>query len=242
MNTLQGHSAKVNCVAFNKHNLLASGSNDRTGKIWNTDKGDLVTSLLGHSSKINCVAFNGRNLLATGSSDKTVQLWRTDTWTVEKTFFTNEVLSLSFGSGIFLAVATGDRKVQIWNTATGIVHRTILGHDKSVWAVAFNGRDELATGSIDGSVKLWNLDVRFGGVGKDLSGHSNSVESLTFSRNSVYLATGSSDKSIRIWNADTGALVKILQGHAGRVTSIAFDQHNILASRSDDGTVKLWFI
>ena len=66
--TLKGHSD--NSVAFNSEGtLLASGSDDRTIKLWNVESRTEVATLKGHSNSVNSVAFNSEGtLLASGSS------------------------------------------------------------------------------------------------------------------------------------------------------------------------------
>ena len=56
--------------------LLATGSEDRTVKLWDVQARTLVATLEGHASWVWSVAFSpdGR-LLATGSGDGTVKLW-----------------------------------------------------------------------------------------------------------------------------------------------------------------------
>jgi len=77
--TLKGHSGGVSSVAWNKDGtLLASGSWDKTVKIWDMSSGSLVEkcTLRGHSNWVASVAWSpDGKTLASGSADKTVRLW-----------------------------------------------------------------------------------------------------------------------------------------------------------------------
>lgn len=59
---------------------LASGSNDRTVKLWDTTTGTCIATLEGHSGGITSVALSADGQrLASGSDDGTVELWDTTT-------------------------------------------------------------------------------------------------------------------------------------------------------------------
>ena len=59
---------------------MASGSSDRTIKLWALQAGELVTTLVGHSDSVNCLAISpDGKLLASGSSDSTIKLWSLST-------------------------------------------------------------------------------------------------------------------------------------------------------------------
>ncbi len=56
---------------------LASGSSDKTIKIWEVATGKVLRTLTGHSHSVNSVVYSpdGR-YLASGSGDKTIKIWR----------------------------------------------------------------------------------------------------------------------------------------------------------------------
>jgi WD40 repeat protein len=55
---------------------IASGSGDKTLKIWNAKTGKCESTLSGHSNWVMSVAWNNDgSKLATGSYDKTIKIW-----------------------------------------------------------------------------------------------------------------------------------------------------------------------
>jgi WD40 repeat protein len=63
---------------MNGRELLASGSSDRTVRVWDPVTGEQVTTLQGHQAAVWSVCpvtVNGRDLLASGSSGRTVRVW-----------------------------------------------------------------------------------------------------------------------------------------------------------------------
>ncbi|EAW36886.1 Serine/Threonine protein kinase with WD40 repeats [Lyngbya sp. PCC 8106] len=74
-----------------------------------------------------------------------------------------------------------------------------------------------------------------------LTGHSNSVRSVAFSRDSRTLASGSWDNTIKLWDVQTQREIATLTGHSNGVLSVAFSRDSrTLASGSWDNTIKLW--
>jgi WD40 repeat protein len=251
-NSLKGHSSDVNSVAFAADGVtLASGSDDKTIKLWNTETGKEIRSLKGHSGWVWTIALshNGKTL-ASGSNDKTIKLWNT---TTGKEIFTLKghsqgiaTVSLS-PDGKILASGSLDKTIKLWNLANGQVIRTLEGHSNAVSSIAFSPDGKtLASGSWDRKIKLWNLAT--GKEIRTLEGHSELVQSVAFSPDGVTLASGSKDKTIKLWNLVTGKTIHTLKAHSEKVNSVAYvpkagnDKLNIvtLVSGSSDNTIKLW--
>jgi len=103
----------INSLSFSPDgNLLASGSDDKTTKLWDVKSGSLVRTLSGHTSYVYSVAFSpDGNLLASGSGDKTTKLWDVKSGSLIRTLtgHTDPVYSVAFSpDGNLLASGSSD--------------------------------------------------------------------------------------------------------------------------------------
>ena len=75
--TLRGHDREVVSVSWSPDGTrLASGSDDKTVRIWEVATGKELSQLTGHQSRVSSVHFSpdGKRLVS-GSSDKTLMFW-----------------------------------------------------------------------------------------------------------------------------------------------------------------------
>ncbi|CAK7236679.1 hypothetical protein SBRCBS47491_009721, partial [Sporothrix bragantina] len=243
--TLEGHNSWVASVVFSRDGKqLASGSYDKTVKVWDVASGECTQTLEGHNGGVASVVFSrdGKQLVS-GSWDKTVKVWDVASGECTQTLegHNDRVTSVVFSrDGKQLASSSYDNTVKVWDVASGGCTQTLEDHNGFVTSVVFS-RDgkQLASGSDDKTVKVW--DVASGECTQTLIRYNNLVTSVVFSRDGKQLASSSWDKTVKVWDVASGECTQTLEGHNDRVTSVVFSRDGKqLASGSYDNTVKVW--
>jgi WD40 repeat protein len=73
----------------------------------------------------------------------------------------------------------------------------------------------------------------------NLRGHAGVIRALVYSPDGALLVSGGDDSIISVWDANTFGRKFHLEGHTGKITSLSVSGM-ILASASEDQTVRLW--
>ena len=194
---VSGHTSTVNSLAFKPNSyLLASGSHDKTIRIWDVGDRDNVRhvrTLRGHTAYVTSVAWSpdGRTL-ASVSDDGTVRLWNPNNGINFAVLrgHTEEVYSVAWHpDGSILASGSSDDTIRLWNPDTHGALRVLRGHTSFVESLAFHPNGQtLASGSQDGTIRLWNPNT--GAHKATLTKHSGGrLRGLAFSPNGQILAS-----------------------------------------------------
>ncbi|WP_299465786.1 caspase family protein [uncultured Microscilla sp.] len=175
----------------------------------------LVIEPQGHSAKISDILFtpNGKSVISV-SHDKTIRIWDSSSGELKKTI-----------------------RGQIGDGSQGKIYSAALSPNGRLLVVG--GFFSYGTNREYGAIRIIDLK-RNEMIGK-LTGHTDVVFSVAFSKDGRYIASGSGDKTIKIWEVNRKRLVTTLKGHSNSIYEVAFAPNgNQLISGSYDKTVKIW--
>jgi|EP00945_MAST-04E_sp_MAST-4E-sp1_P005808 pleiotropic regulator 1 len=243
MRVISGHLGWVRSVAVEHGNeWFATGSADRTIKIWDLASGTLKLTLTGHINTVRGLVVSPRHpYLFSVSDDKTVKCWDLET---------NQVVRHYHGhlSGVYsvalhptldvLVTGARDSSARVWDMRTKKQIHILGGHDGSVNTVACQGADpQVVTGSADSTIRLWDLAT--GKTMTTLTNHKKGVRAMALHPTEFTFASASAD-NIKKWKFPEGRFMDNFQGHDTIVNCLSLNHDGVMVSGGDDGILKFW--
>lgn len=187
---------------------IASGSIDRTIRLWDAINGVHLKTLEGHSSGVYSVVFSpDGTTIASGSHDRTIVLWDavSGKHLVSLAGHLGAVRSVAYCSdSTRITSGSEDCTIRIWDGINWRHLKTLKGHRDIVCSVAFSpDGTAIVSSSEDTTIRLW--DASTGENLVTLDGHSCGVNSVSFSPEGTRIVSGSDDDTIRQWT--TGQVI-----------------------------------
>jgi len=243
MRVISGHLGWVRAIAVDPTNeWFATGSKDRTIKIWELATGKLKLTLTGHISTIRGLCISDRHpYLFSAGEDKMVKCWDLET---------NKTIRAYHGhlSGVYCAalhpgldvLCTGgrDATVRVWDIRTKAPVHVLSGHKDTVVSVAAQSAEpQVISGSMDCCVRLWDLAA--GRTRVTLTNHKKGVRALALHPREYTFVSASAD-NLKRWKFPDGEFLHNLSGHNTIVNALAVNEDGVLVSGGDNGSMHFW--
>ncbi|MBD2483552.1 AAA-like domain-containing protein [Planktothrix sp. FACHB-1365] len=238
-NRLIGHRGGVLTVDISfDGQLIATGSNDKTVKLWKRD-GTLLKTLK-NDATVHRVAFSpDSNLVIAATLNGQVNLWQVDGTLIRQIkAHSAPVWGIAFSrQGDVIASASGDGTVKLWSVNSFQLLHTFNTQQQAVWNVAFNqdGQTLVSTGW-DGTLQLWS---RTGKLLHTFTGHRGTVWDVAFCPQTNLFVSVSSDYTAKLWNFD-GTLIKTLVGNNVMLGVDCSENGQYIVTSGKDNGVQLW--
>jgi WD40 repeat protein/tRNA A-37 threonylcarbamoyl transferase component Bud32 len=236
--TFTQHAGEVWTMAIRPDGRRIASAGLDTGvapvKVWDVHSGLESAGFTGHARVVFSVAWHpdGRRIGSAGGNAQRSRFGFTvwDAQTGQVAFERRpgrETFALAFSpDGRHLVTGGSSQIVQVWDARTGDTIGTLGAHDRTIRGLVFSrdGR-HLASASDDGTVKLWDATrlEQAQEARRTLRARVSLVHfNLAFSHDGRRLAAGGEKHTVRIWDVQTGAELRILEGHSGDVCTAAF--------------------
>jgi WD40 repeat protein len=218
----------------------ASGSFDRSIKLWDVRSGRVDRTLAGHpSGQVKGMSFSpGGDVIASAGADR-VRLWDVRSGESLKALPSDRgVLAVAFSRHGSTLAAAGGLGIRLWDAHRGQLVRDLPGTADGLWtSLAFSpdGR-YLAGGGSDRAARLW--DVRTGELVRTSGQGGDIVRSLAFSSDGRTLAVADRT-AIRLWDSRTGREWRALRSGTP-FSAVGFSSEGTTwGGGSADGALKL---
>lgn len=246
-----GHTNVINTLSFSgTGTYLASGSDDKTVRIWKVDGSkDLKTILtLPATSSVSNVCFNPKTqdlVVVQQSADissyplvgleKGASKFQPKMLKRHKGFIDKVVYS---PDGMYLASSSFENELILWR-ADGSVAKEFERSQNPINALAFSYDAKILVGlDITGKGESWAVPT--GARFTDYKGHNNTVFSATFSPslsgNYVVASAGGTNNEILLWNPINGLTVRRIKGKGNAIQDLAFGEGMELFISNDFGS------
>jgi WD40 repeat protein len=239
-----GHEGGIQAMAVSpKGDLLATGGDDKTVRLWSLPSGTQKAKLTGHNSPVVHVAVGPDGEVASAGNPldrNTIIIWDVETGRPRATIPGEKrtVLALAFSPDGRYVASSHWETVKVWDAATGAEHYSKEYRPGVVHALAFSPDSKtLYAGAINGTIHVTDVEKKADRA--TWKGHRARVSSLAFAPGGrKLLSAGVIDA--KLWDVASGQPDGSFNLPARLTESAAFSPDGKRIATVANGVVHLW--
>ncbi|KAL0648364.1 hypothetical protein Bca4012_046655 [Brassica carinata] len=245
---LVGHQKPVTAVLWSPDDsqVLTCGAEEVIRR-WDVDSGDcLDTYEKGGIGPISCGWYSDGKGVIAGMTDRSICMWDLDgremeCWKGQRTQKVSDIAMTDDGK--WLVSVCKDSVISLFDREATV--ERLIEEEETITSFSLsNDNKYVLVNLLNQEIRLWSIE----GDPKIVTrykGHKRSrflIRSCFGGYEQGFIASGSEDSQVYIWHRSTGKLITELPGHAGAVNCVSWSPTNlhVMASASDDGTIRIW--
>ncbi|CAN6866130.1 unnamed protein product [Brassica oleracea] len=245
---LVGHQKPVTAVLWSPDDsqVLTCGAEEVIRR-WDVDSGDcLDTYEKGGIGPISCGWYSDGKGIIAGMTDRSICMWDLDgremeCWKGQRTQKVSDIAMTDDGK--WLVSVCKDSVISLFDREATV--ERLIEEEETITSFSLsNDNKYVLVNLLNQEIRLWSIEGEPKIVTR-YKGHKRSrflIRSCFGGYEQGFIASGSEDSQVYIWHRSTGKLITELPGHAGAVNCVSWSPTNlhVMASASDDGTIRIW--
>lgn len=248
--TLRSHQNPVSFVSWSPDDtMLLTCGNSEVLRLWDVDTGTCKYTF-GDSGFLvsSCAWFPDSNRLVCGSSDpkKGICMWDCEgneikAWRGIRMPKVSDIAVTPNGENLISILS--DKDIRILNVGTNV--ERVISEEHPITSLSVSGDGEYLIVNLNSQeIHMWDVEgcwekpLRYKGHRQ----HKYVIRSCFGGVNGMFIASGSENSQVYIWNRNISDPIEVLSGHSMTVNCVSWNpkRHQMLASASDDQTVRIW--